>query len=529
MRKILTIFIVVAALMSMSSCDQHIPEAGFKDMISESILDYLIENKDEHSMFLRILEEGRLDKTMSAYNPNGSFYTMFLPTNEAIERFIEQSSLFSSFDALLDDKDYVAAMARYHVVDMAIETYDFPFGALPELNLSGQYLTVGFEVGTDSSYYKINNTAPLVQGNIELSNGFIHVISEALIPITFTSYQWLKQNAGYSIFLEAVEKTGYDEVLNRIIYRDSIGVNPVTLLIEPDTLYNRYGIYNFNDLVNFLEPLDNDYTNSYNAVNNFVGYHILEGSLFLSNFENVNSNYNTFGDTPVDINGEEIDLLINRNKIVTDSSYIVTGNDSVIVYEYLEITFYYDLSNNLTQSGAVHVINELLTVQSARARTVNFEFYEEPLFASYRDQSGEYLVDDLSLLNTISVTGGNERLYFVMNDVESEQAWNKDYIMLEGDFSVTYTLPRIVPGTYDLQLQAHAYDSNNALVEVFLDGVKIGGIVDLTSLGSNDYPYNTITLGRITLSSYEQHNITVRTLIPGVFKWDAVRFLVPLF
>ncbi|HOO84469.1 MAG TPA: fasciclin domain-containing protein [Prolixibacteraceae bacterium] len=511
------------------SCKQDVPEAGFEDMIRQTILDYIDENDSLYSNFKKIIVAGELDMTLGAYNPNGNNYTMFLPTNEAVDDFIANSSRFNSLDDLLNDKEYVSAMARYHVVNMGLLTNDFPFGALPELNLSGQYLTIGIESVSDSSYYKVNNFAPVVEGNIEVSNGYVHIISKALSPLTYNTYQWLEQNPAYSIFYEAVKQTGFDQVLSRIIYRDSVGLNPVTLFVEPDTVYHRYNIFSFDDLVEFIDPYDNNYTDPINELNKFVGYHITEGSTFLSNYEGSTSNFNSFGPYPIEVNGMGEELLINSRKIIKDTTVVFSEvkNAYDTVFTYLEIMFLYDQSNILTLSGAVHSVNEVLTVQRAGARDVSFEFFEEPIFSSYREKSGEYLIEERELLSVISWTGGDDRLLFVKNDVESEQSWNKDYLQIDGDFSISYQLPRIVAGKYNLILRAHAYGSQNALVEVFFDGVKIGGLVDLKTIGNQNWPYSDINLGELTLLEYESHVITVRSLISGTFKWDVVRFEIP--
>ena len=55
---------------------------------------------------------------------------------------------------------------------MGINSNDFPFGALPAYTLSDDFLTVSFVIETDTSYYKINNQAPVIKPNIELSNGY---------------------------------------------------------------------------------------------------------------------------------------------------------------------------------------------------------------------------------------------------------------------------------------------------------------------------------------------------------------------
>ncbi len=123
-------------------------------------------------------------------------YTLFLPDNDAIQQFIDESDQFSTLDELLNDAEYVSIISRYHAVNMSINSNDFPFGALPAQTLSDDYLTVSFVIETDTSYYKINNQAAVIRPNIELSNGIIHLIGTMLTPITYTTYDWLSQNAG---------------------------------------------------------------------------------------------------------------------------------------------------------------------------------------------------------------------------------------------------------------------------------------------------------------------------------------------
>ena len=504
-------------VLSIQSCDKDEKiEAGFEDMINQTVYDYIADNDSLFSKFKQILIAGGLDKTMSAYNPNGTGYTMFLPTNDAIDQFIAKSSKYPTFEALLADKEYVAAMARFHVVNMSIITNDFPFGALPELNLNGQYLTIGFEIGKDSSYYKVNNVAPVSIPNIEVSNGYIHVITQALEPVTYTTYKWLEENPAYSIFLQAVQATGFAETLNRVVLRDTVSLSPVTLLLEPDSIFNKNEIYSFSDLVKRISPNNSDYTDEYNAMHNFVGYHILAGQYFLSDLEEVSTNYTTFGQNPVMINGEGIDLEIH-----SEDTLVSFSNDTTIVPY---VTFFYDLSNVLTQSGAIHFVNQLVIPTKASIAELNFEFNEEQLFIQYREEGGEFLIEDPSLLTTLTWTGGNDQLVYVKSEDASNTAWSDDYIVMEGDFSVSYTLPSIIQGDYDLSIRAHAYSSENALVEVFFDGVKVGGLVDLTSGGSSTDPYVEVDLGTVSIINYEPHVITVKSLIPGFFNWDVVRF-----
>ncbi len=519
MRKLLFFIAVISGVLFFQACDKsEVPDAGFKDMERLSIYDYIVENDSLFSKYQQVLVAAGLDKTMSAYNPNGDGYTMFLPTNAAIDEFVATNDRYSSFDDMLKDKDFLGSLVRYSVVEAAILTNDFPFGALPEFNLSGQYLMIGF----DGGIYSVNNEAPVSDElkNIEVSNGYIHVIDKVLTPLVYTTAEWLEGSSQFSIFNQAVKATGYGNVLNRIIEGDTVTVSSLTLLVEPDSIYNRFGIFSFEDLAKKISPDNNEYTSPLNSLNSFVGYHILEGSLFLSNFEETSSNYNSLGTMPVNINGNGLDIVINKGKVVFDT-LVSSGQDTTLV-DY--ITFFYDNSNFLTQTGVVHFINQLMTPQTARAAEQWFEFFEEPVFNQYRAEGGSFLIEDNSLLTTVSWTGGNDQLLFVKSEDEEEQAWNDDFIHMEGDFSVSYTLPRIVQGSYWLYIRANAFNVDNALIEVFFDGVKVGGLIDLTTGGNAQYPYVEFELGEVTLLDYKPHVITVTSLIPGYFDWDYVYF-----
>ncbi len=504
-------------LIGTRSCDPIVVEANFEDMIDMTIYDYIIDNKEEFSSFLRILQEGGIDRTLGAYNPKGLGYTLFLPTNDAVDQFIEENDQFSSLNDLLSDKEYVFTFSRYHAVSQAINADDFPFGALPEYTLSGDILTVSFIVEPDTSYYSINNQAPVAEPNIEVSNGYVHVISQALEPVTFTTYGWFEQNEGYSIFMSAVVATGYSSDFDINIKDEEEEARPFTLLLEHDSVFNRRGIFTFEELVADISPDDNDYTNDLNPLNNFVGYHMLNEIRFLDDFEDVATNYSTYSDIPLNINGLGLDIMINKEKQVFDT--IIHGSDTTIV-DY--IGFNYDDSNILTQSGAIHFIGQILRqVQPSRA-VQTFGFGEEPLFDELRQEPGEYLVEDSSALLYIKWSGSD--LFFVEEADEDHPAWNGDYIVLGGDFSVTYTIPKIVQGTYLVLFGAEAFSDLNALVEVSIDGKKLGGLIDLTSEGSADNPYAQIELGKINFLKYEHHTIQVRSLIPGTFFWDYIRF-----
>jgi uncharacterized surface protein with fasciclin (FAS1) repeats len=510
----------IILLFSSYSCQRPDVVANFKDMRQMTIYDYLNANKDKYSSFLAILQSGKLDKTLEAYNPHGTGYTLFLPDNNAIDNFIKNSNKYSSLSDLLKDSAYDYELCRYHVVNLAIKTNDFPFGALPDLTLSLDYLTVSFVVEPDTSYYLINNQARITKANIELSNGYIHVIADALNPVTYTSYGWLANHPGYSIFKAAVDITGLKDTIN-INNKDLTKTNlPFTMLIEADSVYNRSGIFSLEDLEKLISPGNDNYTNKLNPLYNFVAYHILTGTRFLDNLFNVSTNYTTYSDVPLSINGIGIDIKINPGKENFDT--IINQSDTTIINW---VGFYYDVSNIVTQSGAIHFINHVLKQQIPSRFTQTYEFWEEPLLNQYRLVPGTYLIEDHSSLSVVSWYGADLN-YVKLADIPGVNAiaWSNDYLLINGDFTLSYTIPAVVQGSYTVFLQADAANSTNALIEVYIDGVKLGRLVDLTSGGTAGSPFIAIQLGTIQFIRYEPHTIEVRSLIPGRFCWDYIQF-----
>jgi len=511
---IISLFIVAL----MYSCKREPLEAGFEDMINMTIYDYIVQNKDQFSSFLAVLEKGGIDKTLSAYNPNGVDYTLFLPTNAAFDKFISSNPSYNSLSDLLNDTEYLKILSRYHVVNLGIKTNDFPFGALPEFTLSGDQLTVGFIIEPDTSYYKINNQAAIIKPNIEVSNGYVHVLENVLIPVTYTTYGWVSMNPGYSIFKAALDATGLKDTLNINLKTDTRRLRPATLLIEHDSIFKKRNIHTFQDLANLISPNSTNYRSRSNPLYNFVAYHILEGGLYLDDFEGVATNYNTYSDIPLNVNGLGIDIAINKGREIFDIILHANGDTTFIDY----VGMLYDASNVITQTGSIHFINQIMRQHPPVRAIRNYEFWEETLFSTLRREPGSYQIKDPNLLTRVKWSGAD--LFFVKSDDPDERAWNQDYLFINGDFRISYRIPRIVQGRYRVLIGAHSNSPTNALAEVFIDGRKIGGLVDFTTGGSASNPYVGKNIGIVDFQRFEEHTIEIVTLIPGAFRWDYVRF-----
>ena len=528
MKKITIILSICSIVIGLVSCGKDDkPEINFKDVEKRSILDFIQDSVEQYSHFLEILKKGGLDKTLSAYNPNGDGYTLFLPDNAAIDSFIKDSE-YASYEELLNDDQFLWYFSRYHVVNEQIDANDFPFGALSSLTLTEDYLSVSFIIETDTSYYKINNQAPVVKTNIEMSNGFIHLIKVALSPVTTSSYGWLQNHEGFSIFRDAVEATGFNTILN-MNAKENESNNSLTLLLEHDSVFNKAGIHNFAELAALISPGRADYTDYLNPLYNFVGYHVLNGTYFLEDFmendngDRLSTNYSTNSDIPLHIDGTGNDIKINKGKQMFDTIIHSVGDTTFINF----VGFNYDASNVISQSGVIHFIDQVLQQQQPSRAIQTYEIRDNYFWELWPDV-GTYLIEDSTLLSIIKFSGANLS-YVLKTEEEAPGAlWSNDYVNIDGDFSISFITSKMVQGDYTVMLQADFFNSDNAVVDVYIDGKAVGGTLDLANdpdvVGTADAPFGEKELGTISFVKYQAHTITVRSLIPGNFSWDYIRF-----
>ncbi len=515
MKNSIYVFLILIAGLVFSCKENDERIAIFEDTFQLTIMDYLESKKDSFSQFIQIIEKGNLKQALSAYNPDGNGYTVFAPDNSAIEKLINESTQFSSLNDILDNPSVAASFCRYHVVNMKVRSNDFPFGAFTEPTLSGDYLIVNFILEGDTAYYKINNQSPVSRPNIETSNGFVHLLSRALEPVTFTSYKLIEQNPGVNIFKEAVDITGLRDSINFNLKIDENRL-AVTVLAEPDTIYQKAGINSLNDLITLISPDNSDYTSPANPLYNYVAYHILSGNYYIDDFINRNTNYNTYSEVPIRIDGRGLDIAINPGKEIFDT-LIFQGDTTIVNF----IKIIYDQSNVVSQSGPIHYIDQVMKQYAPSRATTSYQFYEEPVLNNYYQEKGEFLIEEQSL-NKITWSGAD--LFYVAGEAGSSNASNLDYLMITGDFNISYKTPRLVQGRYRVYLRAESFNSANAVVEVLIDRKKVGGMVDL-SLGSTPTsPFRNIELGTIEFSRYAEHDVEIRSLIPGRLLWDYIQF-----
>lgn len=335
--KFLILWIISAAVLS--SCETDPYSSHFNGGENLTICQYLKANQQEYSKSYRLLNKGKMLSALCAYNPYGEDYTLFLPTNKAIDDFIQQNPNYTSFEEMLLDTSFINSFTRYHTVNKGLHTDDFPDGALKDSTLTGDRLTTGFYTDGDNLLIKINNTAPIIQSNLEMTNGYIHVISKVIPQVEISGYEWLQQQDDYSILAEAMEFT---KIANKLWWKK------YSLLAEHDSIYHKNGIFNLADLRSRVAATGN-------SIYDFTAFHFIGGEYYLNDLHWGNSSYWTMAKKPLLIKvGNEI--RVNPGIDTFEINVSEAGDTTIIDY----VRLIREDCNIKTISGPVHSLRDIL-------------------------------------------------------------------------------------------------------------------------------------------------------------------------
>lgn len=328
--------LVASAFAMVTSCSEEIDKGNRYTFTKETIADFLEndENIDNFSSLIKIYKQANMMGILQTYGN----YTMFAPTNDAIDRYLfEQDSIWNATKNtdkpkwtgitspyLEDLSDSMAVeFARTHLVPMAFELAEMSSDVLGSQNYNNRYLNISYRVENENVEIYINNQARISLGDQLLENGVVHVLDNAISSAADMICAQLQKYEYFSIFNEAIKKTQYEDKLQG--YKDNsydLGLTPAmchmnvagkgryphtkyikyTIFAEPDSVFYSRGINDFADLEEYAQKWygtedADDYTSPKNAVNKFISYHILDREVVydkLVMFENAMHNNKDF-------------------------------------------------------------------------------------------------------------------------------------------------------------------------------------------------------------------------------------------
>lgn len=211
----------VLLLFVLQGCKREFSDARYNSNDELQIMDY-IDGRKDLSTFRELIDYVKkrdLLKTAGAY-------TLFAPTNAAFDNLFARLSSSGEKVSSIKDKtpEFWLNYFGYHLLDKKINTNALEQGPLSAPTvLNDKYLIA--DIRESYSSIKLNNFATITETNIEMSNGYIDILSEVLSPPVETILTTLQKTGKYAIMLGIFEETGLTRYL-----KDST----VTLIIERD-------------------------------------------------------------------------------------------------------------------------------------------------------------------------------------------------------------------------------------------------------------------------------------------------------
>ena len=307
---------------SFIGCKEEIDESNFAIKQEQTIADYIDANKN-YSSILKLYHEVNLGSVngSSLYGvltARGN-YTVFLPNNAAIDKYLNENGIPCIDSLTFEQKELIAKSSIIdNGSDNAYETAELPTrGALKLPNLNDRILSCEFD--QSDAHYIINGDSKIIEEDIDVSNGKIHIIETVIAPSSLTLDKQIAEAANMKVFSHLLQATSWCDSLYANLDKTYEDPNRLprkhmgeftyqhaehryigyTALVEPDSIYERElglkvecdeegNLTNGQAFIQQLlqrlgtiygqENLD-DLTHPDNPINRYVAYHLLYGKM----------------------------------------------------------------------------------------------------------------------------------------------------------------------------------------------------------------------------------------------------------
>lgn len=260
----------------------------------------------EYSTFVTALEITNFDDELR----EGFAYTLFVPTNEAFEKWLTANGYPAITDVPFQELRY---LMRYHMILGELDITSNPAGYINTLSPANpDSISLVIFVESTGTSVKLNDTVSVSQFNIDSRNGFINELEEVLdIP---TVLQLIRSNSSFSNFEEAIVKGGLTSRLQSLSTES-------TILLPTNTAFDNF-LSEQN--INTLDDL------SSNEIKQLVKTHILPQNLiFQEVIDASNSSYLNMEGNEVKITSFQDGQMIVENTIGVPR-YDMQGRNGVV-------------------------------------------------------------------------------------------------------------------------------------------------------------------------------------------------------
>jgi uncharacterized surface protein with fasciclin (FAS1) repeats len=449
-----------------------------------------IESHPEFSEFAKLIEVTGLKPLLGIRGP----YTILLPNNDAMFSYYKGKGVNSLMDL---DEISRRKLALNHLISNEINTDGMGLGALRDTNSIGDFMVTEFQ-GSDII---LNRQSKIIDRDVRLANGYAHVIDRVIEPVTKDIYTIVSEDPSFKIFTKGLEITGIKDTLQKLtfLYGSHPNRTRFTLLAVPDTIYQKKGINNVADLIKWTGANPDSITSMNNAFYRYMEYHCLTGTYFLNSFDS-----------------KLYPVLSHDNNILMtiDTDYKINFEPKTKKYT----GFIVPASNTPAKNGAIHAINDLLTVVEQAPQSVTFETTDF-LDIKNGDFFGKYYMKWSDGQNSLAkIKFGGDFLGYYYKTHDCPIALSYDALFMLGFWWIEVTFPKVVKGNYDI-IFGSPWNGGTELADFIteVDGVATGVIYDKGKGGNQ-------TIGTVDFKTTSEHKIKLKTISFGALYWDYIQF-----
>lgn len=262
--KILYLCVAVAAMFA--ACGDDLENSTFT--ISEEVPAATWLQENGYTQWVALLNHTNMFSTI---NLNIGDYTLFVPDNEAVNKYLSENGYNSVQDI---DPAYGQYLVKYHTIaGNQYSQVDFSNDVLPDTTATGDRLSVTFN---DNGDYFVNEEAQITSFDITTTNATVFIINGVLTPITEYISDRIEDNADWSLFKELLDATGLTPRLSETSGRAA----SYTCLVVPNSVFEASAINSLAALADTLGAGQNTaaWADTENPMYQYAAYHLISSS-----------------------------------------------------------------------------------------------------------------------------------------------------------------------------------------------------------------------------------------------------------
>lgn len=538
------VVLLVAAVsaLGLSSCSDRVDDSNLFVFTGESATDF-IKGQPELSKYYTLLTKARSGmgkgSTMDHMLESRGNYTCFVPVNNAVQNFVDSVYNQKDYDINAVSDSMAQVIVFNSIIDNgdvnAYKSTDFQEGVLQLKTMADRYISISYEATDTGAVTRINTFSRIISSDNEVENGEIHIVDKVVMPAATSLPGLLGLQDNTRIFAHLLDVTTWADSMTK--YRDDayeLEDHPqnykhvwygerlnepehhnygYTAFVEPDSLLEaRWGIKlnvvdgkvtNWDEIMPVIydkvkeyypEATSNDPTSEDNALNQFVGYHLIDASLAYNNIVITKAQLGYSYNRPEQLGIDKFEYyetmgkdhriikftLGRQTEGIRINRYVSEYDDDT--YEELQVPIKGTLveSNNGNRdnqalNGFYHIIDDILVysddvpykVLNERMRWDTQTMQHELITNGLRQQP-QNIYNMLPAGYCRKLKFSNQTLLISINNYNINWLnYEADDIVLEGYYDITWQLPPVpYEGTYELRL-GYCNDSGRGMLQFY--------------------------------------------------------------